>query len=95
MTQEKYRRVYVNVDVRFDSGGMMHPRALVWTDGRRYEIDRVLDVRPAHAEKAGGQGDRYKIRVRGKERELFFEHSACPESPQVGRWFVEYKVQGV
>ncbi len=95
MIQAKYRRVYVNVDVRFDSAGRMHPRALMWTDGRKYEIDRVIDVRPAHAKKAGGQGDRYKIRVHGQERELFFEHSTSPESPQVGRWFVECRTQGV
>ena len=94
MTQAaaRYKRVYVDVDVSFDSDGKMRPRTLVWTDGRPYEIDRVLDVRPAHAEKAGGQGDRYKVRVRGQERELFFEHNPDMSSRIIGRWFVEAKV---
>lgn len=91
MAQEhpQYRRVYVQVDVEFAPDGRMLPRALVWKDGMRYEIDRVLDIRPAHAEKAGGQGDRYTVRMRGLERQLFFEHNPNASSPQVGRWFVE------
>lgn len=91
MAQAKvqYKRVYVNVEVNFDSTGRMLPRALIWSDGKKYDIDRVLDIRPAYAEKAGGQGDRYKIKVRGADRELFFEHSADLSSPIVGRWFVE------
>lgn len=87
----RYKRVYVEVDVSFCSDGSMIPRTLVWTDGHPYEIDRVLDVRPAYAEKAGGQGDRYKVRVRGQERELFFEHNPDMSSLCIGRWFVEAK----
>lgn len=56
-----------------------------------YEIDRVLDVRPAYAER-GGQGDRYKIIVDNRERYLFFEHSTDFGQPMTGRWFVERKV---
>ena len=44
MIQAKYRRVYMKVDVRFDSAGREHIRAPVWTDGHKYEIDRVLEV---------------------------------------------------
>ena len=87
----RYKRVYVDVDVSFNPDGRMVPQALVWTDGRTYEIDRVLDVRPAHAEKAGGQGDRYKVKMHGQEKELFFEHNPDMSSPKVGRWFVEAK----
>ena len=54
----QYKRVYVEVEVQFISDGSMRPRALIWHDGRRYEIERILDVRPACAQKAGGQGDR-------------------------------------
>ena len=86
---EVYKRIYVNMDVRFDSSGRMIPHMLTWKDGRSYEIDKVLDIRPAHAEKAGGQGDRYKVSMHGQERQLFFEHSTETGSPKVGRWFVE------
>lgn len=87
--QPQYKRVYVQVEVSFSTEGQMSPRALVWTDGKRYEIDRVLDIRPAHAEKAGGQGDRYKVKMKGLEKQLFFEHNTDASSFMVGRWFVE------
>jgi len=69
----------------------MFPRSLQWKDGQMYEIDRVLDVRPAYTER-GGQGDRYKILVDNRERHLFFEHSTDFGQPVMGRWFVERKV---
>ena len=56
-------KVYVDVTVEFDADGRMYPRSLIWEDGMAYEIDRVKGVRPAHAERAGGQGDRYTIMV--------------------------------
>ena len=87
----EYKRIYVNVDVRFDPTGMMMPRRLTWTDGRSYEIDKVLEVRPAYAAKAGGQGDRYKVSMLGQERQLFFEHNTKVGTLQIGRWFVEGK----
>ena len=82
-------RIYVAVEADFDENGAITPRELTWSDGRRYEIDRVLDVRPAAARKAGGQGDRYTIRVRGQTRYLFFERSANLNGANIGRWFVE------
>lgn len=52
-------------------------------------IDRVLDIRPAVAMKAGGQGDRYTIRVLGRDSYLFFERNASKNGNSIGRWFVE------
>lgn len=70
----------------------MLPRAIVWEDGHRYEIDRVIDVRPAYAAKAGGQGDRYTIKVGGQQKYLYFERSTNLSGDIIGRWFVERKV---
>ena len=70
----------------------MLPRAIVWEDGHRYEIDRVIDVRPAYAAKAGGQGDRYTIKVGGQQKYLFFERSTNLSGDIIGRWFVERRV---
>jgi len=70
----------------------MLPRAIVWEDGHRYEIDRVIDVRPAYAAKAGGQGDRYTIKVGGKQTYLYFERSTNLSGNIIGRWFVERKI---
>ena len=89
--QEKNRRVYVNVLVEFGTDGQMLPRAIHWEDGRTYGIDRVLDVRAAHAMRSGGQGDRYTVRIGGRETYLFFEHSGEYGDQNPGKWFVERK----
>ena len=76
------RRVYVNVIARHDEQGRVRPLEVEWEDGRRFEVDRLLDVRRAAALKAGGQGVRYTVRILGKETYLFEDE---------GRWFVEAK----
>ena len=85
----QYKRVYVEVEVQFISDGSMRPRALIWRDGRKYEIERILDMRPACAQKAGGQGDRYTIRTNNHETHIFFEHNLNYDNRILGRWFVE------
>ena len=84
-------KVYVAVKAEFSEEGIMLPRELTWEDGTRYEIDRVLDIRQAAAMKAGGQGDRYTVRIKGKQSYLFFERSTNQTGNQLGRWFVERK----
>lgn len=82
-------KIYVEVLATFKREGLLLPREIVWEDGRRFPVDKVLDLRPAAAQKAGGQGDRYTILVGGRLSFLFFEHSAALEGTRVGRWFVE------
>ena len=89
MSEKQNPKVYVAVKADFNEEGIMLPRELTWEDGTRYEIDRVLDIRQAAAMKAGGQGDRYTIRIRGKQSYLFFERSTNQTGNQLGRWFVE------
>lgn len=76
------RKVYVAVDVHFDTEGKMLPLRIFWEDGTVYDVDRVSDVRRSASLKAGGQGIRYTIRVKGKQTYLYYEN------PQ---WFVEGK----
>ena len=66
---------YVAVLAQFDAEGGIRPVCVVWEDGRRYEIDRILDVRPAASLKQGGAGIRYTCRIRGRVRYLFLEES--------------------
>ena len=81
-------KVYVDVTVDFDRYGRMFPRTIRWEDSKIYTVDRVLDMRPGFSQKAGGQGDMYLIRARGKEKHLFFERNAESFSGSVGRWFM-------
>ena len=85
-------KTYVTVDVQFTSEGRMLPRSVEWEDGKCYEIERVKDIRPSYAAKAGGQGDRYSSLVNGKITYLFFERSTNLSGNVIGRWFVERKV---
>jgi hypothetical protein len=89
----KDAKVYVKVTAVFSEDGRLTPLSLTWEDGREYPIDRVLDVRPSPALKAGGQGDRYTIRTCGRESFLFFERSPRLTDPNLGRWFVERRLQ--
>mgnify|MGYP000463604895 CR=1 FL=1 len=82
-------KVYVPVLAAFGADGKMIPRRIRWEDGQVYDVDRVLDIRPAAALKAGGQGDRYTVQICGKQSYLFFESSTDPSSFVKGRWFVE------
>ena len=87
----KSPKVYVAVKTDFTENGIMLPREITWEDGEKYTVDRVLDIRQAAAMKAGGQGDRYTIMVRGCQSYLFFERSANLTGNNIGRWFVERK----
>jgi len=89
-TQNPYK-VYVDVHARFDSSGIMLPDVIIWEDGSKYPVDRVIDIRPAAAAKAGGQGDRYTLQICGKQSYLFFERSPNLTGNIIGRWFVERK----
>ena len=88
-TTTELPKVYVAVRVEFTADGTMLPRELTWEDGKKYEIDRVSDIRQAAAMKAGGQGDRYTIWVRNRQSYLFFERSTNLTGNNIGRWFVE------
>jgi hypothetical protein len=91
MKSDTFERVYVDVKAAFNASGRLMPLEIKWIDGQVFEIDKVTDVRQAAAMKAGGQGDRYTIEVRGHKSYLFFERSSNLTGNNIGRWFVERK----
>lgn len=91
MEELRSPKVYVSVVAQFQADGSLRPLELTWEDGRKFVIDRVTDIRQAPAMKAGGQGDRYTIRIHGQHSYLFFERSEKNSGDSVGRWFVERK----
>ena len=91
MGEQRSPKVYVAVKADFNEDGIMLPREITWEDGTKYAIDRVLDIRQAAAMKAGGQGDRYTVRINGSQSYLFFERSTSQAGNKLGRWFVERK----
>ena len=83
-----YTKTYVDVLVGFDIDGNMKLKQILWENGRKYIVDKVLYVRPAALLKVGGQGDLFTIIVWGKQSYLWFEWSAALSGCQFGRWFV-------
>lgn len=76
------RKVYVEVIAKFKTDGTMRPLSIVWEDDTKYEISKVIDIRPAASLKAGGAGIRYTVIINNKETYLFLEED---------KWFVEGK----
>ena len=74
-------KIYVAVSALFLPDGRMVPQEIIWEDGTRYAIDKVLDLRRAASLKAGGCGMRYTCLIMGGRHYLFYEENM--------RWFVE------
>lgn len=57
--ETKVKKTYVGVYAHFDESGKLTPLMIEWYDGRKFVVDKVLDIRPAASRRAGGQGLRY------------------------------------
>lgn len=82
MTEQKCRKVYVQVNLDVDEEGNIRPRLIRWIDGRVYEIDRLKQICRAASTKVGGCGIRYTVMIGGQQSYLFNEDT---------KWFVEAK----
>lgn len=78
------RKVYVDVVAKMDRTGRVIPIRINWENGQVYEIDKVVDQRPAASTKAGGCGIRYTVRICGHQTYIFLQDD--------NKWFAESKV---
>ena len=78
-----HMKTYVCVRAYFNTEGLIIPETVIWEDGRKFNIDRVLDTRPAASLKGGGCGIRYTCRIGGKQTYIYLDGS---------RWFVDKKI---
>ena len=76
-------KIYVDVNARFTADGRLIPKEIIWSNGEKYEIDKVIAEQRRASLKAGGCGIRYTCRIMGGEHYLFYEENY--------RWFVEAK----
>ena len=72
---------YVDMVVVQYKSGCLKPLFLVWEDGHKYPIDKVLDIKKAASLKAGGRGIRYTCSILGQTKQLFLEDN---------KWFIEH-----
>lgn len=73
-------KIELDIIVEHKKDGRAVPKAILWDDGRKFSIDKVLDVRQAAALRCGGIGTRYICKIYGKEVAIFDEE---------GKWFIE------
>ncbi|MGN0477134.1 MAG: hypothetical protein ACI4HM_07340 [Ruminococcus sp.] len=71
---------YVSVTAKFDQDGSLLPLIINWDDGRKFEIDKITDIRFASSLKSGGAGVRYTCQILNQIRYLYLEDN---------RWFIE------
>lgn len=76
-------KIYVRVWSETDPEGNITPLSLEWTDGQRFQIDRILEKRRAAAQGVPFTSTpiRYTISLYGQRRLLFREEDT-------NRWFV-------
>lgn len=87
------RRKDVIVDVRhYDDNRPPIPVA-VYVNGRKYEVEKVLDRRPSRCD-GGGSGMRYAIRVTDEERswDTYIWDESYEGKEAITKWFVEVSV---
>lgn len=71
---------YVEVICRYDLNGEIFPICIIWHDGVKYKIDRIIQKCPAASLKGGGAGMRYTCLIQNQRRYLFLNRN---------RWFIE------
>ena len=81
-----FRKIYVDIDVKWSANGTFTPIAIYWKSAiddeeERYEIDAILEGPIRHMCYSGGVGNRYTIKIGKAKRYLFFGDDK--------KWFIE------
>lgn len=81
--------IYMTVLTRIDQTGLMLPSEILWPDGRRFPIDKVIRWRKAPQYDL--DTTRYDVVIKGQEKQLYFRqsHQNLISPTCIGKWFVE------
>ena len=60
-------KIELDIIVEHKKDGRAVPKTILWDDGRRFAIDKVLDVRQAAALRCGGIGTIYICKIMAKK----------------------------
>ncbi len=77
-----FTKKYIDVVVLHSKHGTISPVFIIWEDGTKYSVEKILQVIPKSSLKVNGDGIRYTCKIHGKIRYLFFEQN---------KWFIETK----
>lgn len=73
MENSNRRKEYVQVEALFTPEGYLIPKNIVLGDGRKYTIDKIVDVRLAASRKPGMPPLQYTCQIWGQKCFLYFE----------------------
>ena len=73
-------RKNVTVITKMQTDGLVIPLYLIWENGEKFAIDKILDIRKKASTKGGGLGLRYTCRFGNQERFIWLDGYV---------WFVE------
>jgi len=65
-------QTFVTITAEHDTNGIIKSTILYWPDGRKFEIDKIMDVRMAPSLFGGGHGMRYVFAGSGTSRLICF-----------------------
>lgn len=72
---------YVGVQAMHELDGSITPLVMHWPDGRKFEVDKILDVRTS-ATVGNGLGKRYICQICNKQVNLFLDND--------GKWYIKH-----
>ena len=75
-------KTYVRVNTDFDTVGQMHPRSIIWKDGRIFPISLIKE------RCSTDRGEYYTVVINGEERSLCYEAPRDYIPAPHGRWYV-------
>lgn len=81
----KFIKIYVDVILFYKKVGGMIPLFVVWEDGRRFKIEKVIKIDRA-AVQSGGLAKRYTCIIKGQQKNLYLGND--------NKWFFEQELNG-
>ena len=73
-------RINVTMIAKMDEYGFVTPLTLIWSDGKKFDIDKIVDIRKKASLKGGGMGLRYTCVIKNQEKYIWLDDYT---------WFVE------
>ena len=70
----------IDIIAKMSINGVITPLVLIWDNGIKYQIEKVLDIRKKASLKGGGMGIRYTCQIKNQERYIWLDGYI---------WFVE------
>lgn len=79
---------YVDVELRATMDGEIVPFAVLWPDGRRFEIDEIVSVGEVGPLLLEARNQPYELRFGGWITTMYLERATRPDGAPIMHWWV-------